>query len=61
MQLELLDRIAGCTLQCTQMAQFWQRHQELAQQLEDLTAMGGPEQRQVLEDLVDSVSSACTC
>ena len=58
MQLELLDRVAGCTTQAAQMAECWERHQELAQQLQDLTAMGGPEQRQLLEDLVDSVRTA---
>ncbi len=56
MQLQLLDRVAGCSVQATQMAQAWHQHQVLSQQLQDITAMGGPDQLQVLQDLVDSVS-----
>lgn len=58
MQLQLLDRVAGCSAQADQMAICWQRHQDLGRQLDDLAAMGGPEQQQALRDLVDSVSKA---
>ena len=59
MQLQLLDRVAGCSGLAAQRAQCWDRHQECGRQLEDLAGMGGPEQRQALEDLVTSVSTQC--
>ena len=58
MQLDLLDQVAGCSVQATQMAACWHRHQELEVQLRDLAAVGNPEQQQALLDLVESVRSA---
>ena len=56
MQLQLLDRVAGCQSHAAYMAQCWERHQQLKAQMTDIANIGGPEQRLSLAGLIASVS-----
>ena len=57
MQLQLLDRVAGCRAHAARLAECWQRHQVLEQQLQDIAALGGPDERMSLSDLIDNVTA----
>lgn len=56
MQLQLLDRVAGCQSHTAYVARCWERHQQLKAQMTDIANIGGPEQRLLLADLIASVS-----
>ena len=56
MQLQLLDRIAGCQSQAAHVAQCCEHHHQLKEQMADIASIGGPEQRLSLSALIASVS-----